>query len=114
MAKGDRVDYMLNLVYTYFKIYLKKVNFMSKKESKGKSYWFATLRLLGIVLTLWAIVSLGASIVFVEFLNKIHLGGYPLGFWFAQQGSIYIFIALIFIYTYFMGKIDKKYDVHEN
>ncbi len=87
---------------------------MSKKESKDKSYWFATLRLLGIVLALWAIVSLGASIVFVEALNKIHLGGYPLGFWFAQQGSIYVFIILIFTYTYFMGKIDKKYDVHEN
>jgi putative solute:sodium symporter small subunit len=86
---------------------------MSEKEVKDKSYWFETLRLLGIILSVWAVVAFGASIVFVDVLNKINLGGYPLGFWFAQQGSIYIFVALIFIYIYFMGKIDKKYDVHE-
>lgn len=87
---------------------------MKREENNDKSYWFATLRLLGIILSIWAIVAFGASIIFVEALNNIHLGGYPLGFWFAQQGSIYIFIALIFIYTRFMGKLDEKYDVHEN
>lgn len=87
---------------------------MAKKEKKDKSYWFATLRLLGIILAIWATVSFGASIIFVEALNKISIGGYPLGFWFAQQGSIYIFVALIFIYAWLMGRIDKKYDVHEN
>ena len=87
---------------------------MSEEKNKDKSYWFATLRLLGIILFFWAVVSIGASVVFVESLNKLSLGGYPLGFWFAQQGSIYVFIALIFIYTFFMGRIDKKYDVHEN
>ena len=86
---------------------------MKKKEVKDKSYWFETLKLLGIILSVWFVVSFGASIVFVEALNKINLGGYPLGFWFAQQGSIYIYIALIFIYTRFMGKLDRKYDVHE-
>jgi len=86
---------------------------MSKKENMAKSYWSATLRLLGIILTIWAIVSFGASIIFVDFLNQFYLGGYPLGFWFAQQGSIYIFIILIFVYVYIIGKIDKKYDVHE-
>jgi putative solute:sodium symporter small subunit len=84
---------------------------MGRKEI---SYWSATLRLLGIILAVWAFVAFGASIVLAEQLNKIKLGGYPLGFWFAQQGSIYIFIALIFIYTRVMGKIDRKYDVHEN
>lgn len=87
---------------------------MVRKENSDKSYWRATLKLLGIILAVWASVSLLVSIVFVEALNKITLVGYPLGFWFAQQGSIYVFIALIFIYAFFIGKIDKKYDVHEN
>ena len=81
---------------------------------KNISYWSATLRLLGIILAVWAFVAFGASIILAEQLNKIKIGGYPLGFWFAQQGSIYIFIALIFIYARVMGKIDRKYDVHEN
>ena len=70
---------------------------MAKKKDKDKAYWSATLKLLTIILTVWAIVSFLLSIIFVESLNTIKLGGYPLGFWFAQQGSIYIFIALIFI-----------------
>ena len=86
---------------------------MAEKKVKDNTYWYETLRLLGIILGVWFIVSFGASIVFVEALNKINLGGYPLGFWFAQQGSIYIYIALMFIYIRFMGKIDEKYDVHE-
>lgn len=82
-------------------------------HKKDKTYWAATLGLLLKVLIAWIIVSFGASIIFAEFLNNIKLGGYPLGFWFAQQGSIYVFIALIFIYAYLMGRIDRKYDVHE-
>lgn len=85
---------------------------MSKKKA-DKSYWAATLGLLKIILAVWVIVSFGASIIFAELLNNIKLGGYPLGFWFSQQGSIYIFIALIFIYANLMKKIDHKYDVHE-
>lgn len=87
---------------------------MKKNENQDKAYWSATLRLLSIILAVWVIVSFGASIVFAQFLNKINVGGYPLGFWFSQQGSIYVYILLIFIYTKVMGKIDKKYDVHEN
>lgn len=87
---------------------------MAKLASKDKSYWLATLKLLGIILVVWAGVSLFLSIIFVESLNKVSLGGYPLGFWFAQQGSIYIFIILILVYIFAMGKIDTKYDVHEN
>lgn len=79
-----------------------------------KAYWKATLRLLSVVLFLWISVSLGLSIILAQQLNKISLWGYPLGFWFAQQGSIYIFILLIFGYAFIMGKIDRKYDVHEN
>ena len=83
------------------------------KKKKDRSYWAQTLALLLRILIIWALVSFGASIVFAEFLNSIKLGGYPLGFWFSQQGSIYIFIALIFIYARLMARIDKKYDVHE-
>lgn len=86
---------------------------MAKNVTKDKSYWFATLKLLGIILVFWIGVSFLTSIVFVEFLNKFSLGGYPLGFWFAQQGSIYTYIILILVYLFFMGKIDKKYDVQE-
>jgi putative solute:sodium symporter small subunit len=87
---------------------------MAKTGTKDKSYWFATLKLLGVILVVWAGVSFFASIIFVDSLNKVSLGGYPLGFWFAQQGSIYTFIILILVYIFFMGKIDKKYDVQEN
>ena len=77
-------------------------------------YWQATLRLLTKVLIIWFLVSFGAGILFADLLNGIHLGGYPLGFWFAQQGSIYIFIALIFYYAKKMGEIDRRFDVHED
>ncbi len=83
---------------------------MAKKK---RTYWSATLRLLGIVLAIWAGVSLGLSIILAPLLNHIQLGGYPLGFWFAQQGSIFTFIALIFVYAKLMGRIDRKYDVDE-
>lgn len=87
---------------------------MAKKKDKDKAYWSAILKMLVIILAVWAIVSFVVSIIFVEQLNTVSLGGYPLGFWFAQQGSIYVFIALIFIYVFIIGRIDKKYDVHEN
>jgi len=77
-------------------------------------YWKANLRLLGICLIVWFVVSYGFGIILVEPLNAIHIGGYPLGFWFAQQGSIYIFVALIFFYAWKMGKLDRQFDVHED
>jgi putative solute:sodium symporter small subunit len=79
-----------------------------------QGYWKATLGLLTKILIVWALVSYGAGIVFAPWLNNIHLGGYPLGFWFGQQGSIYIFIALIFYYAKKMGEIDRKFGVHED
>jgi putative solute:sodium symporter small subunit len=82
-------------------------------EENAKAYWSATLRLLTGILIVWALVSYGAAIVFAPVLNNFHLGGYPLGFWFGQQGSIYIFIALIFFYAKKMGDIDRKFGVHE-
>jgi len=83
-----------------------------KHDSQG--YWSATLRLLTQVLIIWFLVSFGAGILFAPWLNNFHLGGYPLGFWFAQQGSMYVFIALIFYYAKKMGDIDRRFDVHED
>jgi putative solute:sodium symporter small subunit len=80
----------------------------------GVAYWKATLALIRNVLIVWFVVSYGAGIMFADALNNIYLGGYPLGFWFAHQGSMYIFVALIFIYAKLMGKIDEKFDVHED
>jgi putative solute:sodium symporter small subunit len=77
-------------------------------------YWKATLGLIRTVLIIWFVVSYGFGILLAPELNNIHLGGYPLGFWFAQQGSEYIFVVLIFWYAWKMGKIDEKFDVHEN
>lgn len=86
---------------------------MKKNGKKEISYWKATLRLLIKILIVWAVVSFVASIWLADVLNQIYLGGYPLGFWFSQQGAIYVFIVLIFIYTFCIEKIDKKYDVDE-
>jgi putative solute:sodium symporter small subunit len=80
---------------------------------KRAEYWSANLRLLVILLTIWFIVSYGFGILLVEPLNNIMLGGYPLGFWFAQQGSIYIFVVLIFVYATSMNRLDAKFDVGE-
>lgn len=83
---------------------------MNRKEE----YWKTTLSLLIKVLVVWGVVSFLLSIVFASSLNSVKLGGYPLGFWFAQQGSIYIYIILIFFYAKKMGDIDKEFDVHED
>ena len=84
-----------------------------KEDQSSHAYWKATLGLLGRILGIWFLVSFGAGILFADLLNNIHLGGYPLGFWFAQQGSIYIFIILIFYYGKKMGEIDRRFDVEE-
>ncbi|MDH3275645.1 MAG: DUF4212 domain-containing protein [Gammaproteobacteria bacterium] len=82
--------------------------------SKNKSYWSGNLRLVALCLAIWFVVSFGFGIILVEPMNKISIGGYKLGFWFAQQGSIYIFVALIFFYANRMGKLDREHDVHED
>ena len=66
-----------------------------------------------ILLVIWFAVSFGAGILFVDLLNNIQFFGFPLGFWFAQQGSIYTFVILIFVYVWKMNKLDRKYDFHE-
>ena len=82
-------------------------------DRSAQANWKAVLGLLTKILIVWFVVSLGCGIVLAPVLNTIHLGGYPLGFWFAQQGSIYVFVALIFYYAHAMGKLDREFDVHE-
>jgi putative solute:sodium symporter small subunit len=76
---------------------------------KAKAYWKENLRYLAILLTIWFVVSFGAGILFKEALDDIKIGGFKLGFWFAQQGSMYVFVILIFVYVRLMNKLDRKY-----
>ncbi len=81
---------------------------------KRNEYWTANLRLVALCIAIWFIVSFGFGILFADALNGIRVGGYKLGFWFAQQGSIYTFVALIFFYAWRMGQLDRKFGVHED
>lgn len=82
-------------------------------EKNAQQYWKANLKILVILLSIWFLVSYVFGIFLVDILNKINIGGAKLGFWFAQQGSIYVFVILIFVYVWKMNKLDKEYDVHE-
>ena len=84
---------------------------MAKKAADPAGYWRANLRLMAALLVVWFLVSFGLGILFVEPLNTIRLGGFPLGFWFAQQGSIYVFVVLILIYAVLMDRLDKRHGV---
>ena len=78
---------------------------------ENHTYWSENISLIIKCLSIWFIVSYGFSIIFVDYLNYIKLGGYKLGFWFAQQGSIYTFVVIIFYYVYAIDKIDQRYGV---
>ena len=78
-----------------------------------KKYWKENLKYLAILLSIWFLVSYVFGILLVDQLNTIRFGGFKLGFWFAQQGSIYVFVVLIFVYIRLMNKLDKKYNVDE-
>ena len=86
---------------------------MSEQKSR-QDYWKANLKLVALCLSIWFVVSYLFGIILVDQLNAISIGGYNLGFWFAQQGSMYIFVVLIFFYASRMNKLDKKFDVHED
>ena len=77
------------------------------------NYWKKNVRYLLILLSVWFLVSYGGGILFADALNTIKIGGFKLGFWFAQQGSIYAFVILIFVYVGLMNRLDKEYDVDE-
>ncbi|MCS1407156.1 MAG: hypothetical protein M2R45_00313 [Verrucomicrobia subdivision 3 bacterium] len=82
-----------------------------QERSASSSYWRANLRILAVLLSVWFLSGCLLSIVFVEPLNKIKVGGFPLGFWFAQQGTIYVFIVLVFVYAALMERLDQKHGV---
>ena len=85
-----------------------------KQSEKSQKYWKKNLQYLTILLSMWALVSYGFGILLKNTLDQIPLGGFKLGFWFAQQGSIYTFVILIFFYASRMKKLDRKFDVHED
>lgn len=78
-------------------------------KNNAKAYWKENIRYVLILLFIWFIVSFGAGILFKDALNEFKVGGFKLGFWFAQQGSMYVFVILIFVYVHLMNILDKKY-----
>ncbi len=82
-------------------------------QKKATAYWRQNLKYLVILLLIWFAVSFGAGILFKDALDTIKIGGFPLGFWFAQQGSIYVFVILIFVYIRLMNTLDKKFGYDE-
>tara|TARA_B100000929_G_C15465665_1_gene406079 strand:- start:842 stop:1108 length:267 start_codon:yes stop_codon:yes gene_type:complete len=79
------------------------------KESAANNYWKSNIRILIALLGIWFISSFGFGILFSDVLDNFQIGGFKIGFWFAQQGSIYIFVLLIFIYVFLINRLDKKY-----
>ena len=78
-------------------------------KNKNQSYWKSNLKVVLSLLLVWFIASYGFEIIFSNLLDQIKIGGFKLGFWFAQQGSIFVFVILIFVYVWLMKKLDKKY-----
>lgn len=86
---------------------------MATPENR-RAHWRANLRILAILLFIWAFVSFGCAIFFADFLDQFRIAGFKLGFWMAHQGAMYVFVGLIAFYIWFMNRLDRKYDVHEN
>tara|TARA_B110000467_G_C17986465_1_gene297989 strand:- start:222 stop:473 length:252 start_codon:yes stop_codon:yes gene_type:complete len=82
-------------------------------SESAQQYWKTNLKYLVILLLIWFAVSFGCGILFVDELDNIRIAGFKLGFWFAQQGSIYVFVLLIFVYVFLMNRLDKKHNVDE-
>jgi putative solute:sodium symporter small subunit len=82
-------------------------------DKSPQNYWKRNLRYLLVLLIIWFLCSYGAGIIFKDSLNNVKIGGFKMGFWFAHQGSIYIFCIIIFVYVYLMNKLDKEFDVDE-
>ena len=84
------------------------------KDLNHKAYWKTNLKYLAGLLSVWFMVSFGCGILFVDELDQVRLGGFKLGFWFAQQGAIYCFVVIIFVYIVLMNRLDKKHNVQED
>ena len=87
---------------------------MSNVNDQNKAYWIANLKVISILLSIWLVVSFGFGILFSEELNKVQFFGFKLGFWWAQQGAIYVFVILIFVYAFWMRRIDREYGVSDS
>ena len=87
---------------------------INSKSSRMSAYWKENIRIVLSLLSVWFLVSFGMSILFVDYLDNFRFFGFKLGFWMAQQGAIYFFVVIIFVYVYKMKKLDRKYDVDEN
>ncbi|WP_354624696.1 DUF4212 domain-containing protein [Psychromonas sp. MME2] len=85
-----------------------------KNQNSASEYWNENIKLVLTLLAIWALVSFGCGILLVDILNDITFMGFKLGFWFAQQGSMYVFVALIFVYVAKANALDEKYGVHED
>ncbi len=83
------------------------------ESDRARAYWRKNLTIVGALLAVWFVVSFGCGILFVDALDGVRIGGFKLGFWFAQQGSIYVFVVLIFVYVLLMNRLDRRYDVDE-
>ena len=86
---------------------------VKNQSEERKAYWRANVKLMSVLLVVWFVISYLCGIVFVQELNAFRIGGYKLGFWFAQQGSMYGFVVLIFIYARLMAKLDRKFNVQD-
>lgn len=85
----------------------------SNRDNGDGGYWRANIRLIGLLLVIWASVSLGGGVLFIEFFNRFTFFGVPFGFWIAQQGAIYVFVVLIFFYAWRMDALDRRYHKDE-
>lgn len=83
-------------------------------EQQRRAYWLANLRLSAVLLVIWLLVPFGGGIVFRQWLDQFSIGGAPLGFWLAQQGSIYVFVALIFVYAWAMRRLERKFGIRDS
>ena len=82
---------------------------MEANSNEQKHYWKVNIRIMSILLSIWFLVSFGFSIIFVDKLNELNLFGFKFGFWWAQQGSIFTFVLLVFVYSILMNKVDREY-----
>lgn len=87
--------------------------FNNQNQRRSAAYWKVNLLVIAILLAIWATVSFGCGIILADWLNQFKIGKLPAGFWFAQQGSIYIFVVLIFVYAWLMDRLDKSFGVNE-
>jgi putative solute:sodium symporter small subunit len=86
---------------------------MNQQAEARRKYWRRNLLYVEILLALWFLVSLGCGVLFVDHLDQFRIGGFPLGFWFAQQGAMYAFVAIIFSYVFLMNRLDQRFGVSD-